>query len=142
LLVTAIILAEDSSYFIRQVCSTLLVGPRDSQILLDMARAGNDATRRKINTIFFSLGWAFADTLNAIFWGTQEGVLDRDLEAPLYIELGSELAQELRDDYRREDREKAERQNTIDNGLTALQRLMRRNESETTTTTTTKTKTL
>jgi hypothetical protein len=129
LLVTTVLLVEDSPYLIRQVCSTLLVGPSDSQTLLVMARAGNELTRRKISTIFFMLGWGNANTLDAIFRGTQEGVLDTRLESFLAIEPGSEIAEQLREDYGRENRAQAERQETIDNRLRALQQLLDRSEA-------------
>ncbi len=60
---------------------TLLVGPADSDLLLEMAREGDETLRQKVGMIFFMLGREHPDVLTAIYRGTQEGVL----EAPLLL---------------------------------------------------------
>jgi hypothetical protein len=114
LLRSAILAVEYSPYILRGVCSALLLGPADSAFLLETAREGDAALRQKISMIFFMLDWEHPDVLTAISRGTEEGVIDRSLATRLYIELGSEVAQQLRDGCGREEREAIARQDAID----------------------------
>jgi hypothetical protein len=124
----AILAVEDSPYILRGLCSTLLVAPTDSELLLEMAREGDEAIRRKIGTIFFMLGRESADLLTAIYRGTQEGVIDRSLAWLLNVELGSETARQLQGDYGREERQALARQNAIDERRRILSQLLDRSE--------------
>jgi len=74
--------------------------------------------------IFCMLGREHSDVLTAIYRGTQESVLDRSLASLLNVELGSELAQQLRDDYGREEHEALARQNAIDERRRILNQLL------------------
>jgi hypothetical protein len=128
LLRSAILAVEYSPYILRGMCSALLLGPTDSTFLLEMAREGDEALRQKISMIFFMLGWEHPDVLTAISRGTEEGVIDRSLATRLCIELGSEVAQQLRDDYEREERQALVRQNRIEEKQSTLNELLDRSE--------------
>jgi hypothetical protein len=64
------------------------------------------------------------DTLTAIYQGVQEGVIDETLASLLNVKLGSKVAQQLRDDYGREDRQERARQDAINTRLQALNQLL------------------
>jgi hypothetical protein len=128
LLCSAILAVENSPYILRGVCAALLVGPADSGLLLEMARQGDEALREKIGMVFFMLGRDHSDVLTAIYRGTQEGVLDSSLAALLNVELGSETAQQLQDDYGREERQALVRQNRIEEKQRTLNELLDRSE--------------
>lgn len=128
LLRSAILAVEYSPYILRGVCSALLLVSTDSEFLLEMAREGDEALRQKISMIFFMLDWGHPDVLTAISRGTEEGVIDTSLATRLYVELGSEVAQQLRDDYERKEREAIARQNAIDERIGILNRLLDRSE--------------
>jgi hypothetical protein len=93
-----------------------------------MAREGDESLRQKIGMIFCMMGREHADVLTAIYRGTQESLLDGSLASLLNVELGSELAQQLRDDYGREEREALARQNAIDERRRILIQLLDRSE--------------
>ncbi len=128
LLRSAILAVEDSPYILRGVCSSLLLGPTDSELLLEMAREGDESLRQKIGTIFCMFGREHPDVLTAIYRGTQEGVLDRSLASLLSVEIGSELAKQLRDDSEREERQALVRQNRIEEKQSTLNELLDRSE--------------
>jgi hypothetical protein len=128
LLRSTILAVEYSPYILRGVRSALLLGPADSAFLLEMAREGDEALRQKISMIFFMLDWEHPDVLTAISRGTEEGVIDRSLATRLYVELGSEMAQQLRDGYRREEREAIALQDAIDEKIQILNQLLDRSE--------------
>jgi hypothetical protein len=125
---SAILAVEHSPYILRGVCATLLVSPADSELLLEMAREGDEALRQKISMIFFMLDRAHPDVLTTIYRGTQEGALDGSLAALLNIEIGSETAQQLQDDYGREERQAQARQNRIEEKQRTLNELLDRSE--------------
>jgi hypothetical protein len=128
LLRSAILAVEYSPYILRGLCSALLLEPTDSELLLEMAREGDESLRQKIGMIFCMMGREHADVLTAIYRGTQESLLDGSLASLLNVELGSELAQQLRDDYGREEREALARQNAIDERRRILIQLLDRSE--------------
>ena len=128
LLRSAILAVENSPYVLRGICSALIFGPTDSELLLEMARDGDEALRQKIDTIFFMIARERPDTLAAIALGTQEGVLDRSLTSLLTVELGSDVARQLRNDYEREEREAVARRSAIDQRLALLNQLLDRSE--------------
>jgi hypothetical protein len=128
LLRSAILSVEYSPYIMRGVCSALRVGPADSELLLDMAREGDEALRQKVGMIFFMLGREHPDVLTAIYRGTQEGLIDAAVTSVLNIELGSEAAQQLQDDYGREERRGLARQNKIEEKQRTLNELLVRSE--------------
>jgi uncharacterized membrane protein (UPF0136 family) len=128
LLCSAILAVEYSPYILRGVCAALMVGPADSELLLEMARQGDEALREKIRMVFFMLGRDHSEVLTAIYRGTQEGVLNGSLVAGLSVELGSETAQQLQDDYGREKRQAVVRQNRIEEKRRALNELLDRSE--------------
>ncbi len=125
---TAILSVEYSPYVMRGVCGALRVGPADCELLLEMARDGDEALRQKVSMIFFMLGREHRDVLTAIYRGTQAGVIDADLGLLLNVELGSETAQQLQDDYGREERQLLVRQNKIEEKLRTLDDLLVRSE--------------
>lgn len=128
LLRSAVLAVEDSSYILRGVCSTLLVGSADSELLLEMSREGGETLRQKISTIFWLLSGEDANLLTAIYRGTMEGIIDRSLERLLNIPLDSDTAQQLRDAYWREERLVGVRQRAIEEKLGILNQLLGRGE--------------
>jgi hypothetical protein len=128
LLRTAILSVEYSPYVMRGVCGALGVGPADCELLLEMAREGDEPLRQKVSMIFFMLGRENPNVLSAIYRGTQEAVITADLESVLNSELGSEAAQQLQDDYGREERRGLARQNKIEEKQRTLNELLVRSE--------------
>ena len=128
LLRTAIVSVEYSPYVMRGVCGALRVRPADCELLLEMAREGDELLRREISMIFFMLGRENPNVLTAIYRGTQEVVIDADLASVLNVELGSEVAQQLQDDYGGEERRGLARQNKIEEKLKTLNELLARSE--------------
>ncbi|QEE27166.1 hypothetical protein FTW19_03530 [Terriglobus albidus] len=125
---SAILSVENSPYILRRVFEALLVGATDSDQLLEMAREGDDALRKKISTIFFMLGREHPAALAAIYRGTQEGVIDAFLAQVLSVELGSTTAQQLQNEYGRGDRQARARHNKIEEKLETLNQLLDRSE--------------
>lgn len=128
LLCSAILAVEYSPYILRGVCGALMVGPADSELLLEMARQGDEVLREKIGMVFFMLGGDHSEVLTAIYRGTQEGVLNGSLSAVLSVEIGSETAQQLQEDYGREERQAVVRQNRIEEKRRTLNELLDRSE--------------
>ena len=129
LLRSAILAVEYSPYILRGVCSTILWGQLILNFFLEMAREGDESLHQKIGMIFCMLcSGAPGRSLTAIDRGTQEGVLDRSLASLLSVEIGSELAQQLRDDYEREERQALARQNRIEEKQSTLNELLDRSE--------------
>jgi hypothetical protein len=125
---SAILVVEDSPYILGGVCATLLVGPADSELLLEMAREGDEVLRRKVGTVLSMLSRDHPDVLTAVYRGTQEGVIDASLSSLLNVELGSEAAQQLHDDHGRGERQALARQNRIEEKLKTLNELLGRSE--------------
>jgi hypothetical protein len=73
LLRTAIVSVEYSPYVMRGICGALRVGPADCELLLEMAREGDELLRQKVSMIFFMLGRENPNVLTAIYRGTQGG---------------------------------------------------------------------
>lgn len=112
----------------RGVLASLLVGPADSDLLLELARQGDIALREKISMVFFMLGRDEPDVLTAIYRGTQEGILDGPLATLLSVELGSETARQIHDDYGRQERQALAQQNRIDEKQRILNQLLDRSD--------------
>jgi hypothetical protein len=128
LLRETILAVEYSPYLIRSACSALFAVPADAELLLEMAREGDDALRQKIGVIFFALGREDEEVLTAVYRGILEGVLEAGLAAGLSIELGSETARELQENHGRAERRGLARQNKIEEKQRTLNELLVRSE--------------
>jgi hypothetical protein len=121
--------AEYTPYLIHSVAATLYVGSSDAELLLGLARQGNEELRRNVSVVFYGLDRENTGVLDAIYKGTLERVLDDGLSGRLVTEIGSESAQELREFVERKERQQVAVQNRLDEIQRDLYEFINRSEA-------------